>query len=136
MSAHRKLGKIARNLVDIEAAHSDESSEGKSEDDESVGYTEEGDGVEPISKKRNVLRRHLRPSQNRNQVYCTTSVLRALSVQVWPAASSGWPTARLGPADLDSAGFSAVGRSCWVFGREPYFAKYSSPIVLRKRHSR
>ena len=34
---------------------------------------------------------------------CTSSVLRALSMQVWPAASSGWPTAWLGPADLDSA---------------------------------
>ena len=30
----------------------------------------------------------------------------------------GLPTPRLGPADLDSAGFSAVGRSSWVFGRE------------------
>ena len=63
---------------------------------------------------------------------CTSSVLRALSMQVWPAASSGWPSAWLGPADLDSAGFSAVGRSGWVFGREPYFAKYSSPIAQRE----
>ena len=63
---------------------------------------------------------------------CTSSVLRALSMQVWPVASSGWPTAWLGPADLDSAGFSAVGRSGWVFGSEPYFAKYSSPIAQRE----
>ena len=64
---------------------------------------------------------------------CTSSVLRALSMQVWPAASSGWPTAWLGPADLDSAGFSAVGRSSWVFGREPYFAKYSSLVAQREK---
>ena len=63
----------------------------------------------------------------------TSSVLRALSMQVWPAASSGWPTAWLGPADLDSAGFSAVGRSSWVFGREPYFAKYSSLVAQREK---
>ena len=50
-------------------------------------------------------------------------MLRALSMQVWPAASSGWPSAWLGPANLDSAGFSAVGRSSWVFGREPYLGR-------------
>ena len=59
-------------------------------------------------------------------------------MQVWPAASSGWPAARLGPADLDSAGFSAVGRSSWVFGRGPYFAKSgpSSSLVTQKRKLR
>ena len=41
----------------------------------------------------------------------TSSVLRALSMQVWPAAPSGWPSAWLGPANRDSAGFSAV----WPF---------------------
>ena len=45
----------------------------------------------------------------------------------------GWRAARLGPADLYSAGFSAVGRSSWVFGREPYFAKYSSLVAQREK---
>ena len=63
----------------------------------------------------------------------TSSVLRALSMQVWPAASSGWPAVRLGPADIDSAGFSAVGRSSWVFGRGPYFAKFGPVLSLIAR---
>ena len=46
--------------------------------------------------------------------------------------------ARLGPADLDSAGFSAVGRSSWVLGRGPYFTKFgpSSSLVTQKRKLR
>ena len=41
----------------------------------------------------------------------TSSVLRALSMQVWPAAPSGRPSAWPCPANRDSAGFSAV----WPF---------------------
>ena len=41
----------------------------------------------------------------------TSSVLRALSMQVWPAAPSDWPSAWPCPANRDSAGFSAV----WPF---------------------
>ena len=42
---------------------------------------------------------------------CTSSVLRALSMQVWPAASSGWPVGVARPRQP---------RLRWVFSRGPF----------------
>ena len=54
----------------------------------------------------------------------TSGVLRALSMQVWPAASSCWPATRPGPADLDSN---------WVLGRGPYLGNSALSSLVDQR---